>query len=257
MSQLDLSTRATASTRHLSYLENGRSRPSREMALHLSEELDLPLRERNRLLVAAGFAPVYPESGLDAAGMAPARDALDRILAAQDPYPAVVVDRRWDLVAANSGLTVFVDLLPPELLAPPVNVMRASLHPDGLARHIVNLDEYASHLVGRIRRDADATGDPALTELLDEIRTYPGVTELTPTGTAPWGGSLLALRLSVDGCDLSFFSTIATFGTPADITLDELSIEMFFPADDATAVALGGRGGSVDRDPPRARRRPA
>jgi transcriptional regulator with XRE-family HTH domain len=240
-SQLELSGRAAASTRHLSYLENGRSRPSREMALHLADELDVPLRERNRLLVAAGFAPLFRETGLDADEMAPAREAIERILAAQDPYPAVVVDRCWNLVAANQGLAVFTALLPVELLTPPVNVVRASLHPDGLARHIANFDEYATHMVGRIRRDAEATGDPSLTALLDELRTYPALDRVPATAPASWGGALVPIHLVTEHGELSFFSTIATFGTPNDITLDELSIEMFFPADASTAAALPRR----------------
>ncbi len=241
LSQLELSLRAAASTRHLSYLENGRSRPSREMVLHLADELDVPLRERNRLLVAAGFAPAFRETALDAVELAPAREAIERILAAQDPYPALVVDRRWDLVAANAGLAVFLEGVDPALLEPPANVVRASLHPDGLARRIANIDEYAAHMLGRLRRDAEATGDPAVHELLAEIRTYPAVAHLPPSAGAHWGGTLLPLRLLTDGGELSFFSTIATFGTPVDITLDELSIELFFPADAATAAALGGR----------------
>lgn len=242
LSQLELSVRAAASTRHLSYLENGRARPSREMALHLADELDVPLRERNRLLVAAGFAPVYPESHLSDASLAPASDAIDRILAAQDPYPAIVVNRRWDVVAANDGLALFAELVAPALLADPINVVRASLHPDGLAPHISNLHEYAGHLVGRIRRDVETTADPGLGELLAEIADYPSVASLPPA-TAPggWGGALLPLRLDTPRGELSLFSTIATFGTPHDITLDELSIELFFPADDATAAVLGER----------------
>jgi transcriptional regulator with XRE-family HTH domain len=187
LSQLDLSNVATVSARHLSFVETGRSKPSRELVLHLAGHLDVPLRERNVLLHAAGFAPLYPETPLDASDMTPVRDALDTILAGHDPYPAVVVDRRHDLVTANRSATdLFVSRVAPELLDPPVNALRVTLHPDGLARDIVNLP----------------------------------------------------LVLRSDGGELRFFSTIATFGTALDITVAELSIESFFPADAATAAAL-------------------
>ncbi len=217
------------------------------MVLHLAEELDVPLRERNRMLVAAGFAPLYRETDLDSADLAPARDAIARILRAQDPYPAVVVNRWWDLVAGNTGIGIFLELLPDHLLAAPANVVRASLHPDGLAPHITNFVDYAGHMVGRVRRDLDITGDSRLADLLGEIRTYPGVSEATAVDLAPvWGGALLPLQLSTPRGEMSFFSTIATFGTPTDITLDELSIEMFFPADDATTAAVGRAGVALE-----------
>ncbi len=239
LSQLELASRAEVSTRHLSFLETGRSRPSREMVLHLAEHLDVPLRERNVLLDAAGYAPAFARRPLDDPALAPARDALDLVLAGHEPYPAVVVDRRWDLVSANSAIAVFTDGVAPALLEPPINVVRVSTHPDGLARRILNLDDYGAHLVGRLRRQVELTADPDLASLLAEVLEHPGIVERP--GVEPRGASLLPLRIrTADGrAVLSFFSTIATFGTPADVTLDELAIEAFFPADDATRAALG------------------
>jgi transcriptional regulator with XRE-family HTH domain len=240
LSQLQLAGEAEVSTRHLSFLETGRARPSREMVLHLAEELDVPLRERNGWLVAAGFAPAYHETGLDDPHLAAARQAVDLVLAAHEPYPAVVVDRTWDLVAANAGLAVFLPGVADHLLAPRTNVVLASLHPEGLAPRIANLEEYSAHLIGRIRRQVALTGDPGLAALLAEARTFPGVAEAAHI--EPRGAALLPLRLrppaGQDGPELVLFSTIATFGSPTDVTLDELAIESFFPADDATAAAL-------------------
>lgn len=238
LSQLELASQAEVSTRHVSFLETGRSRPSREMVLHLAEYLDVPLRERNALLVAAGFAPAFDERPLDDPELTPAREALDLVLSGHEPYPAVVVDRRWNLVAANSAIAVFTDGMPSELLEPPINVVRASTRPDGLAGRILNFDEYGAHLVGRLRRQVELTADPQLAALLAEVRSYPGVVELP--GFEPRGTALLPMRIrTADGrAVLSFFSTIATFGTPVDVTLEELAIETFFPADDATRTAL-------------------
>jgi transcriptional regulator with XRE-family HTH domain len=240
LSQLDLSVEAEVSARHLSFVETGRSKPSRELVLHLAEHLDVPLRERNTLLLAAGFAPVYRETSLDAEEMAPARDALDKILAGHDPYPAVIVDSRWDLVSANaSALRLMTDGVAPELLQPPVNAMRVSLHPEGLAPRIANLGEYSAHLLVRLQRQAALSQDPAIGELLDELRTYPGVEEQASAAVGPAELLFIPLRLRTgDGAELTFFSTLATFGTAVDITLAELSIESFFPADEATAAAL-------------------
>jgi transcriptional regulator with XRE-family HTH domain len=238
LSQLKLASDADVSTRHVSFLETGRANPSREMVLHLAEQLDVPLRERNALLIAAGFAPAFDERSLDDPALAPAREAVELVLAGHEPYPAVVVDRRWDLVAANSAISVFTAGMPAELLEPPINVVRASTHPDGLAGRILNFDEYAAHLVGRLRRQVELTADPGLAALLAEVRGYPGVVEVP--GFEPRGAALLPMRISTtDGSTvLSFFSTIATFGTPVDVTLEELAIEAFFPADDATRAAF-------------------
>ena len=208
------------------------------MVLHLAEHLDVPLRERNVLLTAAGFAPAFGERPLDDPELTLAREALDLVLSGHEPYPAVVVDRHWDLVSANSAIAVFTDGMPPELLEPPINVVRASTHPDGLARRILNFDEYGAHLLGRLRRQVELTADPALVALLAEVRGYPGIVE--QPGFEPRGAAVLPMRIrTADGRTvLSFFSTIATFGTPVDVTLEELAIETFFPADDGTRAAL-------------------
>jgi transcriptional regulator with XRE-family HTH domain len=238
LSQLDLSNVATVSARHLSFVETGRSKPSRELVLHLAGHLDVPLRERNVLLHAAGFAPLYPETPLDASDMTPVRDALDTILAGHDPYPAVVVDRLHDLITANRSATdLFVSRVAPELLEPPVNALRVTLHPDGLARDIVNLPEFSAHLLAQLDREIAACGDPDLAALATELRDYPGVAD----GPAPGDAAarlFVPLVLRSDSGELRFFSTIATFGTALDITVAELSIESFFPADAATAAAL-------------------
>jgi transcriptional regulator with XRE-family HTH domain len=240
LSQLDVSARAAISTRHLSFLETGRARPSREMVLHLAEELDVPLRERNTLLVAAGYAPVYQETPMDGDDMAAVRETLEQLLASQEPNPALVVDRQWNLVLANRAIGLLLDGVAAELLAPPVNVLRVALHPDGLAPRILNFEEWSGHLLSRLGREVTATGDPTLAALYDELSALPGVSgrELhVPQGE---GASRLMVTLRMKGPagDLSFFSTVATFGTAVDITLAELSIESFFPADPETATAL-------------------
>ncbi len=240
LSQLDLAVEADVSARHLSFVETGRSRPSRELVVHLAEHLEVPLRERNALLLAAGYAPVYPETPLDSPSMGRIRDALDTILAGHEPFPAVIVDRRWDLVAANRpALLILGDGVDPVLLAPPANAMRVCLHPDGLAPRITNLAEYSAHLLSRLRRQVALSPDPAVQELVEELRHYPGVEDSPTTAVDP--ASMLFVPLSLRtpaGDELTFFSTLATFGTPLDITLAELSIESFFPADAATEAAL-------------------
>lgn len=245
LSQLELSNRAAVSTRHLSYVETGRSRPSRELLLHLAEELDVPLHERNTLLVAAGFAPVYRETPIDAPEMAAIREALERVLRGHEPYPAVVVNRHWELVMGNAALAVLIEGVTPDLLAPPVNVLRVALHPDGLARRVANFDEYSAHLVGRLRREVDRSADPVLAALLVELEGYPGVSVDVADleAEAASRNVVLPVVLDEDGDRLSFFSTIATFGTALDVTLADLAIEAFFPADDATATALRHRFG--------------
>jgi transcriptional regulator with XRE-family HTH domain len=235
LSQLDLALEAGVSARHLSFLETGRSKPSREMVLHLSEQLEVPLRDRNQLLLAAGFAPAYGEQPLDAPAMAPVRDALDRILKGHEPYPAVVVDRAWDLAAANASIGVFTALAGPHLLEPPANALRITLHPQGMAPHILNLPEWRAHLLDRLRRQIAVTSDDRLAALYAELSEYPGG-EAELSAHEP--GIAVPLRIRVDGADLAFLSTIATFGTAVDITLAELSIEAFFPADEVTARSL-------------------
>jgi transcriptional regulator with XRE-family HTH domain len=237
LSQLELALEADVSARHLSFLETGRSRPSREMVIRLAEELEVPLRERNGMLLAAGYAPVYPERPLDAAEMSPVREALDRFLRAHEPYPAVVVDRHHNLVAANESLDLLLAGVAPELLTPPVNGMRIALHPDGMAKRTLNLPEWSAHLLARVRREAQVTGDPALAALHDELASYPGVHAAPPQPEVQPGDIVLPLRLrDADGTgELAFFSTLSTFGTAADITLAELAIEAFYPANGGCA----------------------
>jgi transcriptional regulator with XRE-family HTH domain len=240
LSQLDVSARAAISTRHLSFLETGRAKPSREMVLHLAEELDVPLRERNTLLVAAGYAPIYSETPMDGEDMAAVRQTLEQLLASQEPNPALVVDRQWNLVLANRAIGLLLHGVGADLLAPPVNVLRVALHPDGLAPHITNFEEWSGHLLSRLGREVTATGDPALATLYDELSALPGVSgRETPVPHGDGASRLMVtLRLKTPLGDLAFFSTVATFGTAVDITLAELSIESFFPADPGTATAL-------------------
>jgi transcriptional regulator with XRE-family HTH domain len=238
LSQLDLALEAGVSARHLSFLETGRAKPSREMVLHLSEQLDVPLRDRNQLLLAAGFAPAYSEQPLDAPEMAPVKNAIDRILEGHDPYPAVVVDRRWELMAANASVQLFTRLAATHLLEPPANALRITLHPEGMAPHIRNLPEWRAHLLERLRRQIAVTNDDQLATLYAELADYPGG---EATLSAHEHGIAVPLRIEVDGAELAFVSTIATFGTAVDITLAELSIEAFFPADAATADFLLSR----------------
>ncbi len=240
LSQLDLALDAGVSTRHLSFVETGRSKPSADMVLHLAERLEVPLRERNRLLLAAGYAPEFEARSLDDPELAPIRDALGHVLAGHEPYPAIAVDRGWNLVASNGALGPLLDGAAPELLQPPVNCLRLSMHPDGIAPRILNLGEWRAHLLHRLERQITLTGDAGLRDLLEELLTYPG--PATDEGPVPVSGDVMVrLRLSaVDGGELSFFSTVTTFGTAVDITVSELSIEAFFPADAATAETLAG-----------------
>ncbi len=234
LSQLELSIQANISTRHLSFVETGRSRPTSDMILRLTEHLDVPLRERNQLLLAGGYAPAYPVNELDAPQLSAERAALRQVLTGHEPYPAVVVDRTWTLVEANAAVALLTEGASAELLAPPVNVLRLSLHPDGMAPRIANLAEWRAHLLGRLHRQALATADPALHELHAELLGYPGG-EAEPPGPTE---VVVPLRYRRDGAELSFFSISAVFGTPLDVTVAELAIESFFPADEATAKAL-------------------
>ena len=242
LSQLDLSNEAAVSARHLSFVETGRSKPSRELVLHLAEHLDVPLRERNSLLMAAGYAPVYRERSLDDAEMDPVRGALDMILAGHEPYPAVIVDRLWNLVTANTAaLSLFATGVAEHLLEPPVNVVRLGVHPDGLAPRTHNLAEFSEHLLLRLQRQLAVSPDAELQALYDEVLTYPGVTPQSPVVADPTTLLFVPMQfVAVDGRELSMFSTLATFGTALDITLAELSIESFFPADAATEAYFKG-----------------
>jgi len=244
LSQLDLAVGVGMSTRHLSYVETGRSRPSPELLMTIAEHLDVPLRERNGLLLAAGYAPRYGQRALDDPAMATVRASLQRMLDAHDPYPGVVVDRYWNVVAANAAAGALVAGLPGELLGPPLNVYRASLHPDGLAAATVNFEAWAPTLLDQLRRSVAATGDPQVQALLDEVGAYPNVAALVGRATASVGEEpplLVPLRLRGEAGELSLFTTLTTFGTPRDVTLDELAVELFFPADEATATLLRRR----------------
>ena len=241
LSQLALASEANISQRHLSFIESGRASPSREMVLHLAEHLEVPLRDRNALLLTAGFAPVFRDRPLDDPALAPARAAIDLILKAHDPYPALAVDRRWTMVSANAAISRLLAPVDPELLKPPVNVMRVSLHPRGLAPLIVNLAQWRAHLLERLRRQGSLTRDAAIEALVTELSSYPpGKPERAERAVAE--EIAVPLRLRTRAGTLSFISTITTFGTPVEITLSELSIEAFYPADDATAQIL--RNGS-------------
>jgi transcriptional regulator with XRE-family HTH domain len=240
LSQLELALEAEVSARHVSFLETGRARPSREMVIRLAEELEIPLRERNALLLAAGYAPSYPERDLDSPEMQPVRQALERFLRAHEPYPAIVVDRYHNLISANDALDLLLEGVAPELLEPPANGMRIALHPQGMAPRTLNLPEWSAHLLQRVRRQAQATGDPRLAELYDELAAYPGVHVSPAHAEVQPGDIVLPLRLlDTDGeSELAFFSTLSTFGTAADITLSELAIEAFYPANAHTAMRL-------------------
>ncbi len=238
-SQLDLACEAEISTKHLSFLETGRSQPSRDMLLHLAELLDVPLRERNALLLSAGYAPTFRERSLDDPALAAARRAVDLVLAGHDPYPAIAVDRHWSLVASNRAAGSLLVGIGPALLTPPVNVLRLSLHPDGLAPRILNHGEWRDHLLARLRRQIDASADPVLIELHRELSAYPAPAESpAKAGDSNYAGVVVPLQLATAAGVLSMFSTITVFGTPVDITLSELALESFFPADAATAEAL-------------------
>jgi hypothetical protein len=209
--------------------------------LAIAEHLNVPLRERNTLLMAAGFAPRFHETPLDAPDMERMTRSLQRMLDAHHPYPGVVLDRQWNVVLTNMAAAVLASGLPPELTGPPLNIFRVSLHPDGLARRTLNFDEWGSYLVTQLRRQVALTGDPHLTALLEEVSAYPNVRELTSRrGWMAWPETslLIPFRVDFDGVEMSMFTTLTTFGTPRDITLDELAVELFFPADDATEAIL-------------------
>jgi transcriptional regulator with XRE-family HTH domain len=239
LSQIELALRSAVSARHLSFIETGRARPSREMVLHLAARLDIPLRERNRLLLAAGFAPVFGERSLDENEMAPVREALERFLAAHEPFPAVVVDRHWNVVASNRGVAFVNRGVAPELRAPPANALRIALHPDGLAPQISNLADWSGFLLARLRREIEATGDPELEALYEELVAYPGVARDDNRGDVPTPSEImLKHELRLGDTELALFCTFTTFGTARDLTLAELTIVAFYPANRQTADAL-------------------
>jgi transcriptional regulator with XRE-family HTH domain len=238
LSQLELALSADVSARHVSFLETGRAKPSREMVLHLAEQLEVPLRDRNGLLLAAGYAPQYAERALDTPEMEPVRLALDRFLRAHEPYPAVVIDRHHNLLAANDAIDLLTAGVDPELLEPPANTLRVTLHPRGMAPRIVNLEEWSGVLLHRLRREAAITGDPELERLYAELSSYPGVSVEPPHEEGSGADVVLPFRMRDGDDELAFFGTISTFGTAVDITLAELSIEAFYPANARTASRL-------------------
>jgi len=236
LSQLDLAGDAEVSTRHLSYVETGRALPSREMVLRLADRLEVPLRERNRLLTAAGYAPMFVERKLDDPALTSAREAIDLLLKGHEPYPALAVDRHWNLVSHNRALAPLLQSVSPKLLEPPVNVLRLGLHPDGLAPRIVNLGQWRAHLLDRLRLQVIASADPVLSALADELHAYPAPAGETPLDLE--SSIVVPMTLATTFGIMSFISTTTVFGTPVDITLAELALETFFPADAKTREIL-------------------
>jgi transcriptional regulator with XRE-family HTH domain len=250
LSQLTLACDAEISTRHLSFLETGRSQPSREMILHLSERLAIPMRDRNILLVAAGYAPMFPERSLDDPALQSVRKAIDLVLESQKPFPAFALDRHWNIVASNGALPEVYVGVAAHLVRPPINALRLTLHPDGLAPRIANLSEWRAHSLARLRRQIDLTADPVLIELLRELSQYPA-----PGGkhhaAAPADEPAVAIPfcITTDRGLLSFFTTTTMFGSPVDITLSELAVECFYPADAATADIVRATAAAQDASP--------
>jgi transcriptional regulator with XRE-family HTH domain len=248
-SQLDLALDVGVSTRHLSFVETGRSRPSPELVLAIAHHLDVPLRERNGLLLAAGYAPRFSQMSLDDSAMEHVRASIQRMLDAHDPYPGAVIDRQWNVAMVNRAGMMLADGLPAAILGPPLNVYRLCLHPDGLARRTTNFTEWAAYLLEQLRRSITVSGDPTLIALLEEVTSYPNVVQIAPMLGAPHGDEppiLVPFRLSTPLGELSLFTTLTTFGTPLDVTLDELAIELFFPADDRSEQML--RAMAMTRD---------
>lgn len=237
LSQLELALSADISARHLSFVETGRSQPSREMVLHLAQRLDVPLRQRNELLLAAGYAPAFSERRIDDPALAAPREAMERLVAGHEPFPALAIDRHWNVVLANRATAPLTACVAPKLREPPVNVLRNSLHPEGLAPKIGNLPEWRAHLLARLRHQIDLAGDPGLVGLLTELLSYP-----VPTGAAsssePTGSPVVPMCLHLPIGTLNLISTTMVFGTPLDVTLSELALETFFPADPETAALL-------------------
>jgi transcriptional regulator with XRE-family HTH domain len=257
LSQLALACDAEISTRHLSFVETGRARPSREMILHLSEQMEIPMRERNVLLVAAGYAPIFPERSLEDPALMTVRKAIDLILEGQKPYPAFAIDRHWRIVASNRALPEIYQGVAPHLLEPPVNGLRLTLHPEGLAPRVANLADWHEHVTSRLRRQIDLTADPVLMELLREFSEYPSAKLKSKADShnvrenLPPDGIVVPFRLNTMFGLLSFFTTTTVFGTPVDVMLSELAIESFYPADAATAEAVHAAASSQPSATPR------
>jgi len=253
VSQLELALRAGSSARHISFVETGRSRPSEEMVLRLAEHLDVPVRDRNALLLAAGYAPRYPETPLDDPALDALREGVERLIQGYEPYPAFVVDATYNVVAANRGIAMLLDTVPEHLLAPPLNAMRLTLHPEGLAPRIRNLREWRGHLLAQMERDIALRRSEPLRALYEEVAAYPYPSESSSTEGSPGNESenesdegpgetvpyfALPMQIEHDGRVLSFISSISTFNTPMDVTVAELAIETLLPADPATVKYL-------------------
>ncbi|MFI8402949.1 helix-turn-helix domain-containing protein [Streptomyces sp. NPDC085463] len=242
LSQLELALRAGSSARHVSFVETGRSRPSEEMVLRLAEHLEVPVRERNALLLAAGYAPRYAESPLDAPRLEALREGIERLLRGYEPYPALVVDGSYTVVAANRGVLMLLDGLPEHLLAPPLNTMRIALHPEGLAPRIRNLREWRGRLLSQMERQIALVRSESLRELYEEVAAYPpppgAEGEPEEAEAEPYVSFALPMRIEHGGRVLSFVSSISTFNTPMDVTVAELAIETLIPADPETAAHL-------------------
>jgi transcriptional regulator with XRE-family HTH domain len=238
LSQLALATQAEVSTRHLSFVESGRASPSRELILHLGEQLDVPLRERNRLLLAAGYAPAFAERALSDESMHAVREAVCLVLDRHEPYPALAIDSHWNVQAANRCVAPLLAGVAPSLMTPKLNVLRVSLHPEGLAPRIVNLARWRAHVLARLARDIELRADPALNALMLELQSYPRPKGQEPVPPYEQGHILVPLQLRTDAGVLSLISTTTVFGSPLEVSLSELAIEAFFPADPATAQAL-------------------
>lgn len=251
LSQLELACEAEISARHLSFVETGRSLPSREMILHLAEQLEIPMRERNVLLVAAGYAPIFPVRPLNDPALGAARHAIDLVLAGQKPYPAFAIDRHWTIAASNSALPELYVGVSPALLQPPVNALRLTLHPEGLAPRIANLPEWRAHILARLRQQIDLTADPVLVELLREVSDYPMArSNRLREPSADANTVAIPFKIVTEAGLLCFFSTTAVFGTPVDVTLSELALEMFFPADAATGTIVRQLDQKADSERP-------
>ncbi|MDL5204760.1 helix-turn-helix transcriptional regulator [Streptomyces sp. ALI-76-A] len=240
VSQLELALRADSSARHISFVETGRSRPSEELLLRLAEHLDVPVRERNALLLAAGYAPRYPETPLDDPALDALREGMERLIQGYEPYPALVVDALYNVVVANRGILMLLDGVSPSLLTRPLNAMRLTLHPEGLAPRIRNLREWRGHLLDQMGRQIALHRSPELRALYEEVAAYPVPEEGAEEepGGEPVPYFALPMRIEHEGRTLSFISSIATFNTPMDVTVAELAIETLLPADPATVKYL-------------------
>lgn len=239
-SQLTLATEAGVSQRHISFLETGRSKPSREMVVHLGLVLDVPLRDRNAMLIAAGYAPIYPERSIDDPDLVDIKRAIELMLDAHDPFPAYVIDRTWNLLLANDAAFRLIRNLTPEAQALASNLAKLVLHPQGLRSITRNWHDAAAATLLRLEREADdAPGDAELAELITEVRSYPDIPDDRAIAGVPSAHELLVpLEITLGGNELSFFTTIATLSSPADITLQELRFETLLPANPATEAAL-------------------